>query len=311
MVIATSAQEAEVDSKGAGPTGLATRIAQWTTGVNRFETPIRGLILHRWETPTEPTSYNLPPNLCLIGQGKKRVLLGEETYVYDANSFLLTSVDLPLIGEVLEASTEKPYLGLSLELDLRMLAQVILSLEVPASRPSGDCHALAVSVVSPSILDAINRLIDLLDRPEDIPALAPLILQEISYRLLAGEQGPRLRQLASVESRSHQIARAIDWLKENFDKPLRIGELADRAGLSTSAFHSKFRAMTAMSPLQYQKRIRLNEARQLMLTEHMDASSAAFEVGYESPSQFSREYNRMFGAPPMRDIKNFMNMSTA
>jgi transcriptional regulator GlxA family with amidase domain len=160
------------------------------------------------------------------------------------------------------------------------------------------------------LLDAFNRLLDLLEQPGDIAALGPLVRQEIFYRLLAGEQGPRLRQITSAGGHGFQIARAIDWLKDNFDKPLRIEELASKVGLSTSAFHSHFRSTTAMSPLQFQKRMRLNEARRLMLTEQTDASRAAFKVGYESPSQFSREYSRQFGAPPLRDIKSFMQDST-
>jgi transcriptional regulator GlxA family with amidase domain len=168
---------------------------------------------------------------------------------------------------------------------------------------------VAVSAVSPPVLGAFNRLLDLLEHPEDIAALAPLVRQEISYRLLTGEQGPRLRQIASAGNHGFQIARAIDWLTDNFNKPLQIDELANRVGLSASAFHRHFRSTTAMSPLQFQKRMRLNEARRLMLTEQIDASRAAFKVRYESPSQFNREYSRQFGAPPMRDIKNLMQDS--
>ena len=295
--------------KGSGPpddgrVDLAGRIAQWAAGENTRETQIPGLTLHRWETPTEPTSYMLGPSICLIGQGRKRVFLGEEHYVYDAHSFLITSVDLPVVAQIIEASSDKPYLGLTLELDLRTIAQLMLGNNMPSIRPVRERRGMAVSAVSPPLLDAFQRLIDLLECPGDIGALAPLIKQEIFYRLLVGEQGARLRQIISVDNRSYQIARAIDWLKENFDKPLRIEDLASRVGLSTSAFHNHFRCMTAMSPLQFQKRMRLNEARRLMLTEHLDASTAAFEVGYDSPSQFSREYSRLFGAPPMRDIRN-------
>jgi len=296
------------DSIEGGRAFLADRISRWTAGKNTVETSIPGLTLHCWETPTEPTSYMLAPSICLIGQGRKRVYLGEEAYVYDTHNFLITSVDLPVVAQIIEASAEKPYLGLTLELDLQAIALLMLESDRPTVRPSQDRIGMAVSKVSPPLLDAIGRLIDLLDHPNDIPALAPLIQQEIFYRLLVGEQGPRLRQIASVESHSYQIARAIDWLKDNFDKPLRIEDLANKAGLSTSAFHNHFRATTAMSPLQFQKRMRLNEARRLMLTEHMDASTAAFEVGYESPSQFSREYSRLFGAPPLRDITNLRKM---
>jgi len=292
-----------------GPLGLADRIARWTAGGNRLDTPIRGLSLHRWETPTEPTSYMLPPSICLIGQGRKRLFLGEAAYVYDADRFLLTSVDLPVVTQIIEASAGRPYLGLTMELDLRAIAQLMLNNDAPRNRSSKKRLGVAVSDVSPPLLDAFSRLIDLLEHPEDIAALAPLVQQEIFYRLLTGEQGPRLRQITSAGNHAYQIARAIDWLKDNFNQPLRIEELADRVGMSTSAFHSHFRSTTAMSPLQFQKRIRLNEARRLMLAERLDASKAAFEVGYESPSQFSREYSRLFGLPPMRDIKHWFEIS--
>jgi len=289
-----------------GQVSLAGRIARWTKGKNRFNTPIPGLNLHRWETPTEPTSYMLAPSICLIGQGRKRLFLGEDTYVYDAHRFLITSVDLPVVTQIIEASGEKPYLGLTMELDLRMIAQLMLDNDMSSARPGKDRLGIAVSEVSIPLLDAFNRLLDLLDHPQDIHALAPLIQQEIFYRLLQGEQGSRLRLITSIGNHGYQIARAIDWLKENFSKPIKVEDLARKVGLSVSAFHNHFRSMTAMSPLQFQKKMRLNEARRLMLAEHLDASKAAFEVGYESPSQFSREYSRLFGAPPMQDIKNFV-----
>jgi AraC-like DNA-binding protein len=291
------------------PGSLATRIARWTEGKNRLDTPIQGLNLHRWEMPTEPASYMLAPSICLIGQGRKRLFLGEDSYIYDAHRFLITSVDLPVVAQIIEASRERPYLGLTMELDLRMIARLMLDNDIPSSRPGKDRLGIAVSKVSMPLLDAFNRLLDLLEHPEDIPALAPLIQQEILYRLLMGEQGARLRQITSIGNHGYQIARAIDWLKENFSKPVKVEELAGKVGLSVSAFHNHFRSITAMSPLQFQKRMRLNEARRLMLANNLDASRAAFEVGYESPSQFSREYSRLFGAPPMRDIKNLIRDS--
>jgi AraC-like DNA-binding protein len=245
-----------------------------------------------------------------FGQGRKRLFLGEDTYVYDAHRFLITSVDLLVVAQIVEASSEKPYLGLTMELDLRMIAQLLLDNDMPSSRPTKDRLGIAVSEVSIPLLDAFNRLLDLLAHPDDIPALAPLIQQEIFYRLLMGEQGPRLRQITSIGNHGYRIARAIDWLKDNFSKPVKVENLAGKAGLSVSAFHSHFRSMTAMSLLQFQKKMCLNEARRLMMAEHFDASRAAFEVGYESPSQFSREYSRLFGAPPLRDIKNLNQIST-
>lgn len=305
-----TAAEGKEGGLSGGQQSLADRIARWTAGRNRLDTPIQGLSLHRWETPTEPESYMLAPSICLIGQGRKRLFLGEKAYVYDAHRFLITSVDLPVVAQIIEATADKPYLGLTMELDLRVIAQLMLNDERPQERASNDRLGVAVSALSAPLLDAFNRLLDLLEQPGDIAALAPLVQREIFYRLLTGEQGPRLRQIALAGNDGFQIARAIDWLKDNFDKPLRIEELAIKVGLSTSAFHSHFRSTTAMSPLQFQKRMRLNEARRLMLMEHTDASRAAFKVGYESPSQFSREYSRQFGTSPMRDIKNLMQDST-
>lgn len=292
------------------PISLAEKIARLTEGVNAVETPIPGLTLHRWESPTEPTSYMLAPSICLIGQGSKRVFLGEQEYVYDAHRFLITSVDLPLVAQILEASDGKPYLGLTLQLDLKVIARLMLD-NGSQSLPEKQRPGIAVSEVSPPLLDAFQRLLDLLLQPQDIDALSPLIQQEIFYRLLQGEQGPRLRQITTIGDHSYQIARAIDSLKKRFNQPVKMDELANKAGMSLSAFHTHFRAMTAMSPLQFQKKMRLNEARRLMLTGHFDAAKAAYEVGYESPSQFSREYSRQFGAPPKRDIKQLMQASGA
>ena len=309
MANGKSGEKEITSSIEAGKECLSNKIARWTDGKNRFDTPIRGLDLHRWEAPTEPTSYMLAPSICLIGQGRKRLFLGEDVFNYDANSFLITSVELPVVAQITEASTDKPYLGLTMQLDLRVISQLMLDHDMSSSRPSNDRLAIAVSETSAPLLDAFNRLLSLLEQPDDIPALAPLIQQEIFYRLLMSEQGPRLRQITSAGNHGYQIARTIDWLKENFNKPVKVEALAHKAGLSVSAFHNHFRSITAMSPLQFQKKMRLNEARRLMLAEHLDAAKAAFEVGYESPSQFNREYSRLFGAPPMRDIKNLIQDS--
>jgi AraC-like DNA-binding protein len=287
---------------------LAERIARWTGENNQLTTAIPSLTLYCWETPTEPTSYLHPSSICLIAQGCKRVMLGEDTYVYDANRFLITSVGLPVVAQIIEASREKPYLGLRLELDQRMIAQLMVDSSHPLSHKLQAGRAMAVSELPLPLLNAFQRLIDLLDEPEDIPVLAPLVQREIFYRLLVGDQGPRLRQIVTAGSHSHQIARAIGWLKDNFKEPLRVDDLAAYSGMSASNFHHHFRLLTAMSPLQFQKRLRLNEARQLMLTERLDAATASFQVGYESPSQFSREYNRLFGAPPLRDVANLRQM---
>ena len=288
---------------------LSAQIARLADNQGPKATAIPALTLVRRDKPTETTSYMHEPSICLIVQGAKRVLLGEDIYVYDAHRFLLTSVDLPIVAEVLEASPQKPYLGLMLKLDQREIAQLMVDSSLPPPRVRQEDRGMAIGEVTVPLLSAFKRLIDLLDAPEDIPVLAPLVQREILYRLLMGDQGPRLRQIAAAGCKSHQIAKAIDWLKANFAQTLRIDDLAAYTRMSTSAFHHHFRALTAMSPLQYQKWLRLHEARKLMFTEQLDAANAAFQVGYESPSQFSREYSRLFGAPPLRDIKNLQQVA--
>lgn len=296
----------EMTQSGSNPT-LAQQILCATAGKNRYDAEIKGISLHRWDQPTEPTSYMLAPSICLIGQGRKRLFLGDEAFIYDSEQFLITSLELPVISQILEASEDAPYLGITMELDLHIISQLMVENQAILSPRPADNRGVAVGTLSPALLGAFERLLLLLDTPADIPALAPLIEREIYYRLLQSEQGARLRGIVSSGNHSHQIAQAINWLKDNFSKPIKVEEMADYAGLSVSAFHSHFRAMTAMSPLQFQKKIRLSEARRLMLAENLDASKAAYEVGYESPSQFSREYRRMFGAPPMKDIRMLSN----
>jgi AraC-like DNA-binding protein len=237
------------------------------------------------------------------------VLLGEDTYVYDARNFLITSVHLPTVVQITEASPTKPYLGLRLKLDMREVSQLMVDSNLPPPRAQQSGRGMATGEITLPLLIAFQRLVDLLANEKDIPILAPLITREIIYRLLVGDQGARLRQIASMGSQGNQIAQAVDWLKGNFTRPLRIDDLAQQVNMSTSTLHHHFRALTAMSPLQYQKWLRLNEARRLMLTENQDASTAAFQVGYESPSQFSREYGRLFGTPPLRDITNLRQIS--
>jgi AraC-like DNA-binding protein len=282
---------------------LTERISRWTEKGNLSPSAIPALSLYRRTAPAEPISYLHEPSICLIAQGSKRVILGEEVYVYDANHFLITSVGLPVVAQVIEASIEKPYLGLTLKLDHRAIAQLMMD-NPPLPRSQQARRAMAVSEVTLPLLNAFLRLIDLLEEPDNIQVLAPLVQKEICYRLLLGDQGSRLRQIVEAGTRSHQIAGVIEWLKGNFTQPLRVDDLAAHARMSKSSFHHHFRALTAMSPLQFQKWLRLQEARQLMLTEHMDAATAALQVGYESPSQFSREYSRLFGAPPLRDIRS-------
>jgi len=288
---------------------LGESIARWTGEGIRLVTVISALTLARRDAPTEPMSHMYEPSICLIAQGAKRVLLGDDTFVYDAHHFLITSVDLPTVVQVIKASREKPCLSLMLKLDQREISQLMVDSNLPPPRAQQSSRGMAIGEVTLPLLTAFQRLIDLLAAPKDIPILAPIIQREILYRLLIGDQGTRLRQIASAGSQSQQVARAIDWLKGNFTRPLRIDDLASQVNMSPSTFHHHFRTLTAMSPLQYQKWLRLNEARRLMLTENTDAATAAFNVGYESPSQFSREYSRLFGAPPLRDITNLRQIA--
>ncbi|EJG1064808.1 AraC family transcriptional regulator [Vibrio parahaemolyticus] len=283
---------------------LAKLIGRWTGDANQYDTPISGLRFSRWTTPTPPTSYTHNPSICLIAQGRKRVLLGEESFIYDANHFLISSVDLPIIANIIEASEEQPYLGLIVELDLTEISQLIIDSELAFTQSKEAQKGIAVGELSESLLGAFVRLAELLDEGQNIKILAPIIKREIFYRLLMSEQGTRLHQIVTAGSHSHQIAKAIDWLKNNFVKPLSVGDLASYTGMSKSSFYTHFRSMTSMTPLQFQKKLRLSEARRLMLTENLDAMAATFKVGYESPSQFSREYSRLFGAPPSKDIKS-------
>jgi len=294
-----------------GLEALGNAIARCTGKGELHTTAVPGLALFRRQQQTEPISGMYEPSVCLVAQGAKRVLLGEDTYVYDPHHYLITSIHLPTVVQIIEASPEKPYLGLRLKLDLREVSQLMVDSNLPQPRAQQWSRGMAIGEVTLPLVTAFQRLIDLFADPQDIPILAPVIQREIIYRLLVGDQGERLRQIASAGSQSHQIARAIDWLKGNFTRQLSIDDLAAQANMSSSTFHHHFRSMTALSPLQFQKQLRLQEARRLMLAERMDAANAAFQVGYESPSQFSREYNRMFGAPPLRDISRLRQMSSA
>ena len=299
----------ENNNMGTALEALGKGIARWTDKGDQLVTAIPGLSLFQRNEPTQPESRMYEPRICLIAQGAKRVLLGDDTYVYGERHFLITSVNLPTVVQITKASREKPCLGLILKLDQREISQLMVDSNLPLSRPQQSSRGMATGEVTLPLLTAFQRLVDLLAEPKDIPILAPIIQREIFYRLLVGDQGARLRQIASAGSQSQQIARAIDWLKDNFTRPLRIDDLATQVNMSTSTFHHHFRTLTAMSPLQYQKWLRLNEARRLMLIENQDAATVAFQVGYESPSQFSREYGRLFGAPPLRDIFSLRQMT--
>lgn len=267
-----------------------------------YPMPIPGLGFYRREQPATPVVCMVEPSIVLVAQGEKRLWVGGEGYPYDTARFLVTSLDIPANSEVLVASPTRPCLGLTFKLDLRILAELIAQGELPPTRERAVMKGVGIGVVTGAMLASFARLVELLDEPESIAVLAPLIQREIHFRLLQSDQAGRLRKICSVDGQGYRIARAIDWLKLNYDVPLRVEELAARVQMSAATFHHHFRQLTAMSPLQYQKWLRLNEARRLMLNEHRDVSSAAFKVGYESPSQFSREYSRLFGVPPKRDM---------
>ncbi len=281
---------------------MAALITRFTDGVEGSRsTAVRGLGLNRVSTPTQRLHGVHNPCVCVIAQGAKRVMLGDEVYLYDRAHYLAASVDLPVSGQVIEASPEKPYLGLKLDVAPQEIAALLLESPPPQSSDAASTRGLFVSRVDADLLDAFVRMLRLLDTPEDIPALEAGVRREILYRMLKSEQGHRLRQIATSAAHATRIAKTIDWLRNNFKQPLRIEELAARASMSTSSFHEHFRAITAMSPLQFQKQLRLQEARQLLMSEALDAATAGHRVGYESPSQFSREYARLFGAPPATD----------
>ena len=243
------------------------------------------------------------PSVTVIAQGRKRVELGRNIFIYDASRFLLTSVDLPVVSRVIEASEKAPCLALSLKLEMPVVRELLSREEIEvAERPSGS-PGMAIGETTVEFLSACCRLMDLLHTPRDIPFLSGLIQREMVYRILRGAEGARLRETATLGDRSQRTAKAIAWIGANYAKPLRVEDLAEMAGMGVSTLHDHFRVLTAMSPLQYRKQLRLQAARARMLMDGLDAASAAFEVGYESASQFNREYSRFFGQPPMRDIR--------
>lgn len=283
---------------------IASRLTRLTLGQTDCATAIPNLLFFRRDRPQPPSLCLVEPSLILVVQGEKQMLVGSESYPYNIEQFLITSLALPANSKVVTASPERPCVGLTFKLDLRIVAELIAqgNLPAPDDRAYLKVAGIGLGQVTPPLLDAFNRLLTLLDEPDTIPVLSPLIQREIHYRLLKSDQAPRLWQIAAFGGKGQRVAKAIDWLKVNYAKPLRIDDLAAHVQMSASSLHQHFRQLTAMSPLQYQKWLRLSEARRLMLNEARDAATAGFEVGYESPSQFSREYTRLFGSPPKRDI---------
>ena len=281
---------------------LSARVARLTRFDGTHQTALPSLALTRGSVPTicMPTVYQ--PCLAIVVQGRKCALLNDEVFHCDALNYLVVSVTLPGMGQVIEATPEHPYLSLRLNLDLEEIARLVLELGDRGPSPATADRGLFVARLDEPLLDAVLRMVKLLDTPEDIDVLAPVVQREIYYRMLRGELGSRLADLAQSEGGNHRIVRAIEWLKQHYAAPLHIEELADAVHMSPSALHHRFKAVTAMSPLQYQKHLRLHEARRLMFADGIECATAGHRVGYESASQFSREYRRLFGAPPRAEI---------
>ena len=283
-------------------TELAKRISNSLCDSGERTTEVPGLRLYRRTAPTVPNPSTYEPSLLVIAQGRIRVDLGKASYVFGRSRFLLTSLELPAVSQVITASEESPYLAFFLKLDMSTVRDILNTEEVRTTEKSSGACAMAIGKTTVDLVNACSRMMDVLDAPRDISFFGKLIQREIVYRLLQGSLGARLRAIATFETKCHRTAKAVAWLRSNYEKPLRVEHLATIAGMSRSTLHLHFRALTAMSPLQFQKQLRLHAARQRMLTSQLDAATAAFEVGYESPSQFNREYRRFFGQPPIRDI---------
>lgn len=302
LAIAKDTNQIPAETVNPQQTELARLIGRNIGADGVHTTAIPRLFLIRASQPTAPLHALHEPAVCIVAQGRKQVMLADELYLYGPAQCLVVSIDLPVVGQVIEATPEAPYLCLRLDLDLGQLSALMMEAGLSAFADPGPGLGLSINPVEPALLDAVMRLVRLLETPQDISILSPLIEREILYRLLSSEYSARLRQIALADNRLQSVTRAISWLKRNYAEPFRIETIAREARMSASALHHHFKTVTAMSPLQYQKQLRLQEARRLMLGQSMDAATASLSVGYESPSQFSREYRRLFGAPPSRDI---------
>lgn len=282
---------------------LAHKIAFFIGKQEKRITEIPGVTLSRRTAPTAACPCIYHAGLIVVAQGRKEVQLGRMSFIYDSSRYLLSTVDLPTTSRVVEATEEVPCLVLSLKLDMSMVRELLSREEIHVADAVRERPAMCTSATTEELLSACCRLMDLLKNPADIPFLSGLVQREIIYRILQGPEGARLRTIATVGNQSQRAAKAIAWITANYAKTLRVEELAELASMGVSTLHHHFRTLTSMSPLQYQKQLRLQAARNLMLTNGLEAAGAAFEVGYESPTQFSREYSRFFGQPPMRDIR--------
>jgi AraC-like DNA-binding protein len=273
--------------------------------------PLPGLHLTRMSSATEPVHGVSIPSFCVIAQGSKNVYLGEDYYRYDSGHYLIATTELPIVFQIAAASNDRPHLSLRLDLSPSIVGPVMVDAALPAPRRLSNAKAIDVSPLDGSLLDAVIRLVKLLDEPIDARVLMPLITREIVYRLLSGAQADRLRQMARLGGATDRVVTAIERLRRDYDKPLRIENLAREMGMSVSGFHAQFKAVTAMSPLQFQKQVRLQEARRLMFGEDLDATTAGHCVGYDDASYFNREYKSLFGAPPIRDVQRLRAAATS
>ncbi|WP_145019725.1 AraC family transcriptional regulator [Paenibacillus sp. Y412MC10] len=292
------------------PNGLEPYLSELSVRLNQLLqtdglhiTEIPSLHMMRATAASEPIHSMYAPSLCFIVQGAKSAALGQEIYHYNPTTYLVTSVHLPIKSEITEASPEVPFIGLHLEFTPDQILDILQHTDLAWPEESEPGSGIFVGKTNSQLLDALLRLVKLFDQPAEIPILAPLITREILFRVLQGEQGHLVKQFAVIGSQAHAIAKAIQLIHRDYSKPLRVEELAKEVNMAASSFHKHFKQVTALSPLQYQKRIRLQEARHLMISEKIGAADAAFQVGYESPSQFSREYARLYGLPPKSDLK--------
>ena len=283
-------------------TELVERIGRAITEDGSVE-PLKGIRLNRVSSPTELAHGVSNPAFCVIAQGSKEVFLGDDRYQYDPMHYLLVTAELPVVSQITEASPDRPYLSLSVKLEPTLVSSVMVAAGGVAGSNHANVRAINVSVLDADLLDAVVRLTRLLDTPTEAPYLKQLIIREMIYRLLRGEQGDRLRYIAIQAGQTHEIATAIEFLRTEFDQPLRIDDIAQEIGMSVSSFYHHFKSITAMSPLQFQKQLRLQEARRLMLAENLDAASAGYRVGYNDASHFSRDYKNLFGLPPLSDVR--------
>ncbi len=286
---------------------LALVASRWTKQQGIQSSAIDGLELIRSDQPSNCGSSVYEPSLCFVIQGTKTIQLGDREITYKPLTYLASSVHLPVLGRIVDATPEHPYLAVKLTVDPQEVADLVLELgdKAPALDhspcPAVEC-GLCITYMDELMQGALYRLLSLLDSTGDIPILAPLARREIIYRAMIGEMGPRMRKFAAADSQSHRISTVISALKDHYAEPLRIRELAEAANMSESTLYHSFKQVTRMSPLQFQKKLRLHEARRLMLAEGLEAATASYRVGYESPSHFSREYSRLFGAPPRADV---------